>query len=159
MTNDPFTEDFDGISGFDNIAFDEENLFEVPVYPVSPQQGSVTNAMDDMDISDNEIDLTEKLPDVESYSIKKTVERMIVDYTQVPDTGAFISATCPTTGVSLFFSKKTPAELKRKQKTLNDEAIKKNRKSLLTKPLWQLRKEIERNNQEELKRIEKWVCW
>lgn len=115
--------------------------------------------MNDMDISDDEIDLTEKLPNFESYNIKKPVEEIIVNYTQVPDTGAFVSATCPTTGVSLFFSKKTPAELKRKQKDLNDEAIKKNRKSLLTKPLWQLRKEIERNNQEELKRIEKWVYW
>lgn len=155
FTNDSFTENFNDFDGFDNNAFDEENLFEIPVYPVSPQQGSVTNAMNDMDISDDEIDLTEKLPNFESYNIKKPVEEIIVNYTQVPDTGAFVSATCPTTGVSLFFSKKTPAELKRKQKDLNDEAIKKNRKSLLTKPLWQLRKEIERNNQEELKRIEK----
>ncbi|EPB93080.1 hypothetical protein HMPREF1544_00154 [Mucor circinelloides 1006PhL] len=157
LPTNPFADSVDDFAQFDSNAFDEENLFDIPVYPSSPPDASVTAAMDFMDISDEkeiEIDLTEKLPDVESYNIPEEAERF-VDYTEVPRTGAFVSATCPTTGTSLFFSKKTPAELKRRQKTLNDLAIKKSRRSLLSKPLWQLRKEIEKNNQEELKKIEK----
>ncbi|CEP12140.1 hypothetical protein [Parasitella parasitica] len=143
----------------DSSTLDEENLF-VQADPVSSYGESVTKAMYDMEIDDlqddeDEIDLTgaDKMPDIESYNI--IAARKVIDYTQIPDNGAFISATCPTTNTSLFFRKRTPAELKRQQKELNEKALKKRGRSLLSKPLWQLRKEIEKSNQEELKRIEK----
>lgn len=148
--------------GFDSNAFDkEEDLFNVPMCPASPREQSVTDAMDFMDLADEadvEIDLTETGKDFIAPfdpAEEENVEETSVDYREVPSTGAFITATCPTTGVSLFFTKKTPAELKRRQKTLNEIAIKKNRRSLLSKPLWQLRKDVEKSHQEELKRIEK----
>ncbi|KAK4510055.1 uncharacterized protein ATC70_006224 [Mucor velutinosus] len=159
LANDPFTESMED-EGFDSNAF-EQGLFDIPVCPASPRERSVTAAMDFMGITDNQeidIDLTEPaMPPItpDDMADEEAAVDTFVDYKEVPQTGAFISATCPTTGTSLFFKKKTPTELKRRQKTLNDIAIKKNRRSLLSKPLWQLRKEIEKSNQEELKRIEK----
>ncbi|KAI8644150.1 hypothetical protein BD408DRAFT_413795 [Parasitella parasitica] len=154
-----FAGNFGDYGQLDNSTFNEEDLF-VQADPISSHGESVTRAMCDMDIDDNEddgyeIDLTgaERMPDVESYSIIKT--NKVINYTQIPDNGAFVSATCPVTNSSLYFSKRTPTDLKRRQKELNDKAIKKTNRSLLPKPLWQLRKEIEKNNLEELKRIEK----
>lgn len=157
VPDDPFTESMLD-EGFDSS---QEDLFSHPVRPASPREGSVTAAMDVMEITDEhevEIDLTETAATFiapHSMADEEALQNRFVDYTEVPRTGAFISATCPITGKSLFFGKKTPTELKRRQKTLNELAIKKNRRSLLSKPLWQLRKDIEKSNQEELKRIEK----
>lgn len=148
--------------GFDSNAFaNQENLFSMPLRPASPREGSVTAAMDVMDITDErevEIDLTGTAATfIAPYGMadEEELQNRIADYKEVPRTGAFVSATCPTTGTLLFFRKKTLTELKRRQKTLNELAIKKNRRSLLSKPLWQLREDIEKSNQEELKRIEK----
>lgn len=79
-----------------------------------------------------------------------------IDYSLIPETGGFVTATCPTTGLNIYFSKKTAGESKNKKDAMFKELTSKGRsRSLLTKPLWQLRREIEKENAAELLRIEK----
>ncbi|KAI8084232.1 P-loop containing nucleoside triphosphate hydrolase protein [Gilbertella persicaria] len=80
-------------------------------YPLSPKPSSVVDAMDYMGISDNEeykIDLTSTT----KYTEKPAIDKTGIDYTQVPDTGAFVSANCPRTGKPLFYPRKTQGESK-----------------------------------------------
>ncbi|KAI8365555.1 hypothetical protein BD560DRAFT_401862 [Blakeslea trispora] len=114
-------------------------------------RSSVVDAMDYMGISDHEeIDLTAPPKPIQKSATP--------DYTQIPETGAFISATCPVTGKPLYYPKKTQGEAKRKMENLFKtitSAKGHSRGGLLSKPIWRLRKDIEKNNLAELERIQR----
>lgn len=88
---------------------------------------------------------------------KTTTYKSGNNYTRPPSTGAFVSAVCPTTGKNLYFAKKTKAESKRKMEALfsNITSGKGHKKSLLSKPIWKLRLDIEKSNKEALEKIQK----
>lgn len=130
------------MEGFD-LTMNDEVLFQEDSYLNSPPP-SFVDALDTMDISDKE------LPISNQSSAKK-------DYTLVPMSGSFITATCPRTGKPIFFSKKAQSDSKRKMDTLFKEITsnKGHSRGLLMKPIWQLRKEIEEKHKKELRRIDK----
>lgn len=133
----------------DALFGDGENLnypSSPPARPYRPRTPDI-DYMDDIDIGDIGIEkLTVKPRKTKTY-----------DYTRQPTTGAFVTAVCPATGKNLYFAKKTKAESKRKMEALFTNIIsgKEHKRSLLSKPIWKLRLDIERKNREELERIKK----
>jgi hypothetical protein len=147
--------------------FGDEALFEEPVQRPfhTDAPSSFVETFDTMEISDEEeefIDLSKKpQPIRKPYRPRKKAPTpppisKTIDYTIIPETGGFITATCPNTGLNIYFSKKTLGESKNKKDAMFKELTSKgNSRGLLTKPLWQLRREIEKENAAELARIEK----
>lgn len=133
----------------------------LPVY-----DAPLRNAMDDMAISDDEdvVDLNGQniVESVDHYrSSREGAEPImtklkIIDYTDIPDKGAFVTARCPTTGRNLYFPKKLQGERKNKKDALFKDILSKNKsRSLLMKPVWQLMRDIEKENQAKLEKLEK----
>ncbi|KAI8878823.1 P-loop containing nucleoside triphosphate hydrolase protein [Backusella circina FSU 941] len=77
------------------------------------------------------------------------------DYTQMPTTGAFVSA-MTSTGQSLYFPKKLKT-IKPSQASeyLREIAAKKSTGQLLDKPIWQMQKELAASNKATLERIQR----
>ncbi|CAO3665353.1 unnamed protein product [Rhizopus stolonifer] len=79
-----------------------------------------------------------------------------IDYTRAPTTGSFVMATCPRTGKTLYLPKQTQAKSKNKKNDLYKQIVNQSNKgNLLPTPISTLMKNIERQNQEKLKKIER----
>ncbi|KAI7903695.1 uncharacterized protein BX663DRAFT_551381 [Cokeromyces recurvatus] len=156
FNDDVIMDTFDDDFGNDSL-FDINNSSTLTYPSTPPPTHSVINAMDDMYLSDVELTLPEPSLLMQHTNHYQTTVKKSTDYTVVPETGAFVTATCPRTGQSLYFIKRTPMENKHKMTNLFKDIIANTpgRKSLLARPIWQLREDIERKNREELKRIEK----
>ncbi|OBZ82340.1 hypothetical protein A0J61_09612, partial [Choanephora cucurbitarum] len=130
----------------DRMLEDDSPLFNKEL----ESRSSVVDAMDYMGISDHEeIDLTAPV---------RPVQKHATDYTRIPDTGAFVSATCPVTGKPLYYPKKTQGEAKRKMEALFKQITSSkahSRGGLLSKPIWRLRKDIEQSNLAALEKIQR----
>ncbi|KAI9486107.1 MAG: P-loop containing nucleoside triphosphate hydrolase protein [Benjaminiella poitrasii] len=146
---------------FGNDALFDVNNPSTLTYPTTPPPThSVIDAMDDMDLSDIELPEPSLLiQHTKHYQIATThkLNKQTNDYTVVPETGAFVTATCPRTGRSLYFPKRSIVESKRHKNTLFKDIVSSTagHQSLLAKPIWQLREAIEKKNLEDLKQIEK----
>jgi hypothetical protein len=130
--------------------------------------------MDSMEIADHGDDFTLDLSELHEKSIQDNFEadpyyvrpnrtrsditpptKELVDYTLIPEEGAFVTARCPTTGKNIYFSKKSTGERRNKKDALFKEITKSRTRGLLMKPVWQLMRDIEKENETELKRLQK----
>ncbi|KAG2212269.1 hypothetical protein INT47_001628, partial [Mucor saturninus] len=138
------------------------SIFDRP----NPAQNTIVSAMDYMDISDHEmededtIDISGTRDEISKYSRSlgtKDSSKNGLNYTLIPETGAFITATCPTTGKNIYFSKTTEGESKKKTNLLvkNLTTSKGGSRGLLEKPIWQLLKNIEKNNEKKARQLQK----
>lgn len=144
--------------------FTPTTLFDRP----NPAQNTIVSAMDYMDISDpnNEdedtIDISGTRDDLAKYSRSlgtKNTSLKSTDFTLIPETGAFITAACPTTGKNIYFSRTTTGESRKKTNLLvkNLTTSKGGSRGLLEKPIWQLLEDIERNNEKKARQIQRYV--
>jgi hypothetical protein len=178
--DDPFAyddimDDLGDESLFTNKPTQKSNVLPISGAPLRP---SIIDSMDDMELSDTEevIDISE-IHDTELQNISsadpyyvRSDERGggsraqpppvkkadIIDYSLIPDSGAFITARCPTTGKNIYFSRKSSGERKNKKDALFKDIMSENKtRGFLMKPVWQLMTDIEKDNQAELKRLQK----
>lgn len=161
--------DMPDFGDMDDLIAEAEEYAEKPFFVEAPS--SFVENFDTMDIEDEEdeqiIDLSERTTrKTTSISIKKKTKvhlaptppavKKVIDYTLIPETGAFVTATCPTTGLNVYFSKKSVGESRNKKDAMFKELTSKGTsRGLLSKPLWQLNREIEKENAEKLALIEK----
>lgn len=155
--------------------YDDEsnNLFATTKHtsifdPPKPAHNTIVSAMDYMDISDHElededvIDISGTRVGLSKYSRSlgaKDSTNNGMNYTLIPETGAFITATCPTTRKSIYFSKTTEGESKKKTNLLvkNLTTSKGGSRGLLEKPIWQLLRNIEKNKEKKFRQLQKLV--
>jgi chromosome transmission fidelity protein 18 len=161
---------------------DQNDLFagERLEYPTGSPSRSFLTAIDDMELDDGDDDLFNDLAaahqhnlatnrDIDPYFVRQSTPPLIEtsnkrkqpmpekDYTQMPTTGAFVSATT-STGKSLYFPKKLKTIAPGKEgEYLRDIAAKKTTGQLLDKPIWQMQKELETSNKTTLERIQRLV--
>ncbi|CAO3669965.1 unnamed protein product [Rhizopus microsporus] len=139
----------------------EEHHIEPDPFETNPStfQNSLIDAMDYMDIEDDEplFALHDEGFSRTTNTTKITLETTKqTNYTNVPLSGSFVTATCPRTGVSLYFPKQVEGFNKNRKNDLYKEIISKtNKKSLLSTPIIRLMQNIEKANQEQLEKIEK----
>lgn len=168
--------DMPDFGDMDDMIAEAEEFAEKPFFVEAPS--SFVENFDTMEIEDEEeeeqvLDLSErttattiKTTSVSIIKKKKTKVQLkppspsvkkVIDYTMIPETGAFVTATCPTTGLNVYFSKKSVGESKNKKDAMFKELTSKGTttRGLLSKPLWQLTREIEKENAEKLALIEK----
>ncbi|KAG1437644.1 hypothetical protein G6F56_013006 [Rhizopus delemar] len=139
---------------------------------------SFLDAVESMDIDDNDPLFLNKETDTsaakptEISSVRETIHykktqteisytpeyiKPKIDYTKAPTTGSFVMATCPRTGKTLYLPKQTQAKSKNKKNDLYKQIINQSNKgNLLPTPISTLMKNIERQNQEKLKNIERY---
>ncbi|KAI9250024.1 hypothetical protein BY458DRAFT_33921 [Sporodiniella umbellata] len=143
-------------------------------------RNSIIDAVESMEIDDNDplfvSDLTTSPGILPTATPKKTVEyrktveykkvmstlvlppaveKRAVDYTKVPETGAFVLAVCPKTGKTLYLPKRVEAEGKGRSRDLYKRIIKESNKgNLLPTSIATLMKNIEQENIEKLRKIE-----
>lgn len=157
---------------------DETDAFFTPkeiTKPVSvfnnpnPAQTTIVTAMDYMDISDHEYeeeevtDISNTRVNLDNYSRSLGTKpstssvKKGVNYTLIPETGAFITATCPNTGKNIYFSKTSEGESRKKTNLLvkNLTTSKGGTRGLLEKPIWQLLRDIEKNNENKFRQLQK----
>lgn len=138
----------------------EEHHIEPDPFETNPStfQNSLIDAMDYMDIEDDEPlfaphDEGCRTTNTAKITLETTEQ---TDYTKVPSNGSFVTATCPRTGVSLYFPKQVEGFNKNRKNDLYKEIISKtNKKSLLSTPIIRLMQNIEKANQEQLEKIER----
>lgn len=142
---------------------DNEELFRDPE-PAT--QNTIVDRMDYMDISgfEEEDEETINLTSVPSNPIPNDQMRPLrqtnterVNYTLIPETGAFITATCPQTGRNIYFPKISEGRLKKKTNLLVRDLTtsKGGTKGLLAKPLWQMLEDIKKKNLERTQEIQR----
>jgi hypothetical protein len=158
---------------------DQNDLFagERLEYPTGSPSRSFLTAMDGMELDDVDDDLFNDLAaahqhnlatnrDIDPYFVRHSTPPPLIkrinkrkqpekDYTQMPTTGAFVSA-ATSTGKSLYFPKKLKTIAPGKEgEYLRDIAAKKSTGQLLDKPIWQMQKELEASNKATLERIQR----
>ncbi|KAG1151070.1 hypothetical protein G6F37_005893 [Rhizopus arrhizus] len=147
---------------------EEQPPLEAKYAQTVPLQNSFLDAVESMDIDDSEplFDLTkndnilfEQHTTFKRQVIKDPVvkeQKKTVDYTSAPVTGSFVMATCPRTGASLYLPSKTQARGKNRKNELFKEIVSgSNKTGLLPTPISTLMRNIEKANQENLRKIER----
>ncbi|GAA5794914.1 hypothetical protein HPULCUR_000262 [Helicostylum pulchrum] len=160
---DNFGYDFDEFPDFNVEAdFEDEELF--PTAEPTTVQNTIVHAMDYMDISDPEyeeeetVSLVQMTPSLNLQNHSRPVNQVKekIEYTLIPETGAFVTATCPQTGKNIYFSKLSEGRLRKKTNLLvKNLTSNKGSKGLLSKPLWQLLKDIKANNLAKTQQIQR----
>lgn len=154
-------------SGYDFDEFPDFNweadLEDEELFPTA-KPNTIVDGLDHMDISDPEyeaeeiINLVPTTPTLNLQSHSRPVDQVKekVEYTLIPETGAFVTATCPQTGKNIYFSKLSEGRLRKKTNLLvKDLTSNKGSKGLLSKPLWQLLKDIKANNLAKTQQIQR----